>query len=295
MMKKNGRILVAMFLVSACFSSECLEAKQKADTTILPADSLLDVRAVLFSKDMEERWIRSAYAQGNNEWRKVKEFSVFTFDFNSLAMHVDQAGLEKKLNAVPNSANWFNEHETILMIGNSTLLWEITFEERPMYFDYEGYVYTTGKGKKGRWVKTPVTTLYQFMRVPFGFPDLFPGLQLPDGNYTYYGIDVSPGRYPILEWAFRYKIYYFANADNFKHEFIEYGGEGGYSKLTLLTGKDKGSFVIFDGIGRLREINSIHSGMIQYMYGNFTVKLPDPNKTDYFSDQIMIQNMFKKQ
>lgn len=290
-MKPQKNLRVIFLLAFFCFLSECLTAQQ-TDTAAKKTDSLLDVRAVLISNNMKEKWIRSEYAKGNNEWKKVKEFSVFTLDFNTMAMHVDQAGLEKKLDVIPKSANWFNEYETIAIIGNSTLLWEITFEERPMYFDYEGYVYT--KGKKSRWMKTPLTTLYKFMSVPFAFPNIFPQLKLPDGNYTYYGIDVSPGRYPILEWAFRYKMQYFEGSDNFKHEFVEYGGEGGHSKYTLQTGKDKGSFVIFDGLGRLREINSIHSGMIQYTYGDYTVQLPDSNKTDYFSDQIQWMNMKKQ-
>ncbi len=293
-MKTNKTIQAVLFLVFFCILSECVKA-QPTDTTAKKTNSLPDVRAVLLSNDMKETVIRSEYAAGNNEWKKVKEFSVFTFDFNTLAMHVDQAGLEKKLSIIPESDNWFYENETILLIGDGTLLWEITFEERPMYFDYEGYVYTKGKGKKSRWVKTPLTTLYKFMSVPFAFPEIFPELKIPETNYTYYGIDVSPGRYPILEWAFRYKMQYFEASDKFKHEFVEYGGEGGHSKFTLRTGKDRGSFVIFDGLGRLREINSIHSGMIQYTYGDYTVKLPDSNKTDYFADHLQWMDVIKKQ
>ena len=291
-MKSFKNLQAVLFLLIFCVLSQYLTAQQ-TDSTAITTNDLVDIRAVLVSKDMKEEWIRSEYAKGNNEWKKVKEFSVFTLDINSLAMHVDQGGLEKKLDIIPNSDNWFTEYETILIIGNSTLLWKITFEERPMYFDYEGYVYT--KGKKGRWMKTPLTTLYKFMSVPFEFPNLFPELKIPDEKYTYYGIDVSPGRYPILEWAFRYKMHHFEGSDKFEHEFVEYGGEGGHSKYTLVNGKDKGSFVIFDGLSRLREINSINSGMIQYNYGDYTVKLPDSNKTDYFADQIQMMEMIKKQ
>ena len=255
------------------------------DKAATPANTFQGIRAVLIAKDMKEKWIRNTYSDFNdNSFKHVKEFSVFTFDFNTLAMHVDQATLEKRLDLVP--GDHFYESEIILMIGFNTLLWKVTLEEKPMYFDYEGYVYTKGKGKKSRWIKTPVSTLYKMMKMPFAFASVFPELGNATGNYSYYGIDVSPGRYPILEWAFRYKMKHFEDPATFSHEFLEYGGEGGHSKYTLLAGKDKGSFVVFDGMGRLREINTINSGMIQYNYGNYTVKLPEARETEYFSDHL---------
>lgn len=150
----------------------------------------------------------------------------------------------------------------------------VGMDEQTMYFDKEGYVYT--KTQKKGWYKTPFVYLKKMMNVPFRLSNgIFPELKLPDGKVKYYGIDVSPDMYPILEWAFKYKVVHFENVQELKKEFVECSKEGVCFKYTAVSGNDKGSYVLFDNWGRLVEIYSAGSGKIQYVYGNYSVTLPE--------------------
>ena len=191
-------------------------------------------------------------------------FPVYTFDSRTLAMHVAQSNLGEHFNYSENKL------PQIIMSGIPD---KLDYKESPMYFDKDGYVYTQSKK---RWVKTPFIMVKSLFTLPFKAANvLIPSLKLPDGNTTYYGINVNPGNYPILEWAFRYKIHYFEAVANLKKEFVECRDEAGCLKYTLTSGEDKGSYVLFDNYGRLVEINSVNSGYIVYVYGDFSVKLPE--------------------
>lgn len=129
---------------------------------------------------------------------------------------------------------------------------------------------------KIRWVKTPFVLMKNILKGMFTLTNgLFPHLELPDGSVTYYGIDVSPDNYPILEWAFLYQVHYFEAAEGLEKEFLQSSGAEMCLKYTLMSGKDKGSYVLFDNWGRLSEIFSINSGRIIYTYGDFMVTLPN--------------------
>lgn len=218
------------------------------------------IRAILLDKTVKEGIVYDTENFG-------PEFSVYTFDARSMAMHVDQATWDKKLAIIPTSDIYELPDENI------PLFFEYKYQKRPMYFDRNGNIYVKSKSK---WVKAPFSLMKNMMNnMSWAVGSLFPGLKIPTGKVTYYGIDVSPDHYPILEWAFRYKVHYFEAVPELLKEFTECQGQGGCLKYTVQRGKDKGSYVLFDGIGRLVEISSINSGRILFTYGQFTVNLPE--------------------
>ncbi len=286
--------IIVFIGIAFCLSKISLgqQSGGSVDSLQLNLSKERDVEAVLIVPEMKNAIIKGL-EKGSVMGR---DLSIFTFDYESKAMHVSQVAKNVKLN-ISKKLDDFNEGKQLFIYLNHGFYMKENFDYRPMYFDHEGYVYTTGKGSKGQWIKTQLTTLYKMMGSTNSFainmPEPFSTIVLKESKYNYYGIDVSPGLYPILEWAFRYKVQHFESSPDFAHEFVDFAGEAGSSKYTLKTGKEKGSFVIFDGFGRLREINTINSGMIQYTYGEFTVKLPDPDKVRYFSDELFMPKMME--
>ncbi len=149
--------------------------------------------------------------------------------------------------------------------------------QKPMYFDNNGYVYVAGKKQK-KYIKVSFEKLAKMMKK---VPDFLsggvalPGPDVPDSSVTYYGMDVSPKKFPILEWVFVYKTEFFEGNPDFSKEIINCTGNENCIVYTLKAGKDSGSYVLFDSKKRLREIFTINSGFIDYTYVEVTVELPD--------------------
>ena len=208
--------------------------------------------------------------------RKPGGCSVWTFDSRSLAMEVNQAAYSQKLDRVTSSD--FNPIIFFVISGQEYSLMN-KLEKKPMYFDKEGYVYTQN-GR--RWIKTPFVLVKAMTRKLLGLAEgMFSFLELPHEQPDYYGIDVQPDKYPILEWAFKYKVYHFEAVEELEKEFVNINGDV-FFKYTATSGKDKGSFVLFDHLGRLVEIYTINSGRILYTYGDYTVKLPEAQLVGQF-------------
>ena len=151
-------------------------------------------------------------------------------------------------------------------------------KEMPMYFDNNGYVYTAGK--KNEYMKVPFEKMAKLMPGQgslFGvdLPFNLPIFSLPDGSVTYYGMDVSPKKFPILEWAFVYRTEAFEGKSGFSKEIMDCTGSTNCIKYTMTAGADAGSYVLFDSKKRLREIHSKNSGYIVYTYQEVKVNLPD--------------------
>ena len=154
-------------------------------------------------------------------------------------------------------------------------------KQKPMYFDNAGYVYTSNK-KQG-YVKVPFEKLKKMMNFrTFVSGGVLPPIDFPDGSITYYGMDVSPKKFPILEWAFVYKTVHFEGNADFNKETLDCRGEGNCLKYTLINGTDAGSYVLFDSKGRLAEIFSINSGNAVYTYQDNPVQLPNAREMPFF-------------
>lgn len=154
-------------------------------------------------------------------------------------------------------------------------------KQDPMYFDNDGYVYTSAK-KQG-YFKVPFEKLKKMMAMPGVIPEgLLPPIKIPDGSIKYYGMDVSPKKFPILEWAFVYKPEHFEGNTDFKKEVLDCRGQGNCVKYTLLGGKDAGSYVLFDSKHRLAEIYTANSGNAVYTYEDHSVELPDAREMPFF-------------
>lgn len=268
---ENFKNLPAAFLLSLLILTPALLlARNPAGSTVInPAyeDKLFfkndsvpsGIRAILLEKSGKKGMVYD-----NVDYSP--EFAVYTFDARTLAMHVDQAKWDKKLAIFP-AGDIYEPSSEIPPLFN-----EYQYQNRPMYFDKDGNIYINAKSK---WVKAPFALMKNMLKnTSWVVGSLFPGLKIPPGKVTYYGIDVSPDKYPILEWAFRYKVHYFEAVPELLKEITECRGEGGCIKYTAQSGKDKGSYVLFDNKGRLAEISSINSGKIVYVYGSFSVTIP---------------------
>jgi uncharacterized repeat protein (TIGR01451 family) len=155
-------------------------------------------------------------------------------------------------------------------------------KQKPMYFDEKGYVYTASN--KG-YVKVPFEKLKKLGGfTTFISNGVLPPIPFPDGSVKYYGMDVSPKRFPILEWAFVYKTSYFEGNTDFKKQDLECRGQPNCAKYTLTNGKDAGSYVLFDSEQRLAEIFATRTGNIVYTYEDHTVQLPNAQEMPFMTD-----------
>lgn len=173
--------------------------------------------------------------------KKAKQ--IYLFDFETLAMKIEY--YHKKNNPMP------------------------------VYFDNDGYVYS--EGKNGAYMKIPFEGIKKMMTnlIPTFSMGSMPAPEFPDAsNSTFYGMDVSPHKFPILEWAWVYKIENFEHPD-FRKERIDCRGESGCTKFTVLNGRDKGAYIIFDAKRRLALIDDIKTGTAEYTYEPCTVTLPE--------------------
>lgn len=158
-------------------------------------------------------------------------------------------------------------------------------KQSPIYFDNAGYVYTAGK--KNQYVKVPFEKMKKMMAFPSVVSGgVLPPLDFPDGSVKYYGMDVSPKKFPILEWAFVYQRKHFEGNTDFTKETITCRGENNCTKYIMKDGKDAGSFVLFDSKNRLAEIFSINSGNAVYTYEDVTVKLPNATEMPFMTDMF---------
>ncbi len=178
------------------------------------------------------------------------------------------------------------ETQTYVFDGRSVAM-RVEFDPKekqmPMYFDNAGYVYTASKKKT--YVKVPFEKLKKLMKFrTFVSGGVLPPIDFPDGSITYYGMDVSPKRFPILEWAFVYKTSHFEGNPDFNKETLVCRGEANCVKYILKAGKDAGSYVLFDAEGRLAEIFSINSGNAVYTYEDNTVELPAAREMPFMSN-----------
>ncbi len=147
-------------------------------------------------------------------------------------------------------------------------------KQEPMYFDNSGYVYTGTKSQG--YIKVPFEKLSKLMPGQGFLSGVtgLPNIGYPDGSVTYYGMDVSPKKFPILEWVFVYKTEVFEGNNDFTKEIVNCATGQNCVKYTLSSGADAGSYVLFDSKQRLREIATKGGGYIIYSYQEVNVKLP---------------------
>lgn len=163
-------------------------------------------------------------------------------------------------------------------------------KQSPMYFDNRGYVYVDAakKGsKKPEYMKVPFEKLKQAMAFStFASRGLLPPIPFPDGSVTYYGMDVSPKQFPVLEWAFVYKTEVFEGNSDFTKEDLNCRGDAKCVKYILKSGEGAGSYVLFDSEGRLAEISTTENGYMVYTYEPVTVKLPPAREMPFMTDMF---------
>jgi uncharacterized repeat protein (TIGR01451 family) len=158
-------------------------------------------------------------------------------------------------------------------------------KQKPMFFDKAGYVYTASK--KDEYVKVPFEKLKNLMNFStFASRGVLPPIDFPDGSVTYYGMDVSPKRFPILEWAFVYKVQHFEGNPDFNKEILDCRGDSNCIKYILKTGEGAGSYVLFDSKKRLAEIFTTKTGNIVYTYQDNNVQLPNAQEMPFMSDMF---------
>ena len=205
---------------------------------------------------------------------KEKVSMTMNFDPKSMAMRVDFAEQVKRvINPAQSGIGYGAIYIHTTPVGK--------VKHPPMYFDNAGYVYTSG-GKEG-YIKVNFQKMNKMMMGSakgavggingiMGVVGL-PGIEIPSGPTTYYGMDVSPKRFPILEWVFVYKPQYFEN-DQFRKTTVPCKAGEDCTAYILKSGEDAGSYVLFDSSNRLREIHTRQNGFIIFSYQEVNVKLP---------------------
>ena len=223
-----------------------------------------------------EKAIIAGIGMGQQVIKKGKEKVSMTMNFDpkSMAMRVDFAEQVKRvINPSITGIGYGAIVINTIPIGKE--------KQKPMYFDNNGYVYTSG-GKEG-YIKVDFQKMNKLMMsiakgAAGGLNDMFsvaglPGIEIPSGPSTYYGMDVSPKRFPILEWVFVYKPQYFEN-DQFRKETVPCRAGEDCTAYIIKSGEDAGSYVLFDSSNRLREIHTQQNGFIIFSYQEVNVKLP---------------------
>jgi hypothetical protein len=115
---------------------------------------------------------------------------------------------------------------------------------------------------------------------------ILPPLDFPDGSVKYYGMDLSPQKFPILEWAFVYNTVHFEGRPELRKEILNCRGMEGCIKYTLTEGAEAGSYVLFDQEKRLAEIFTVNSGKAVYTYEPTRVTLPEAKEMPFMTDMF---------
>lgn len=169
----------------------------------------------------------------------------------------------------------------------------------PLFFDNDGFIYSVVENEE--YQKLPFDKFIDMMQklVPFFSMGAMPEPHFPDGSETYYGMDVSPQKFMILEWAWVYKIENFEHPD-FSKATINCRGESNCTKFTVKDGRDKGAYVLFDSKRRLALIDDNKTGTATYTYEPCTVILPEAKEAympvelfDVFSKKAKKQKKIK--
>lgn len=155
---------------------------------------------------------------------------------------------------------YFFDHNSIAM----RVEFDPKEKQKPMFFDNNGYVYTEAKNQG--YYKTPFAKIMKLMKNM--------NSSLINNAENNYGIDVGPNKFPVLEWAFTYNMEAFRNKSEITEENVSYRGNDQCTKFLVNSGKNRGSFVIFDSQGRLLTINTNKQGSAEYFYENHSVTIP---------------------
>jgi len=159
-------------------------------------------------------------------------------------------------------------------------------KEETMYFDKEGYVYIFSDDEG--YIKTEFQGMMGMMSLPAPMAMAHSARIEQQESIDYFGLDVRPKLFPLLEWAFMYKTHYFEGKPNINKQTVNYQGQSNCIKYTSESGKDAGSYIVFDSAGRLLKIVSANNeGSIVYTYQDNDVQLPNAKTMPSF------MNMFK--
>ena len=180
-----------------------------------------------------------------------------------------------------NAASYYFDFETMAM----RVELDKKKKQPELFFDREGYVYSASKKKD--YVKIPFEKLKKLRMFPTVVSGgILPPLDFPDGTVKYYGMDLSPRRFPILEWAFVYKTEHFEGRPELRKEILSCRGTEGCIKYTLTEGAEAGSYVLFDHEQRLAEIFTVNSGKAVYTYEPTRVTLPEAKEMPFMTDMF---------
>jgi len=277
-MKKNKPITTSLLFFILLFCTSKILAQtdstQNYDELISPTNmEAPGIVAFLSDSSVYIKNMTIFLKSGKHKATLKKERETMTMSFNpkTVAMKVEFADQVKRVISG-------NSYAGDLKYGSGYQIYIATtpigkIKQPPMYFDNYGYIYISPK--KDDYMKVSLQSLSKFMPSQ-GFFDMatLPNLNIPEGPATYYGMDVSPKKFPILEWAFVYKPKYFEGND-FKKESLPCKGDSTCTRYTLKTGEQSGSYVLFDSKNRLREIHTKDEGFIIFSYQKVTFDIPD--------------------
>jgi hypothetical protein len=211
---------------------------------------------------------------------KEKTTMTLLFDPKTVAMKIEFGQVERKIIVKEHVQRGYE-----YLLVSSEPVGKV--KQKPMYFDNKDNVYTATD--KDGYIKVPYKKLNSMGIkgnilsgiLAFGG---FPGIRLPNGPVAYYNMDLSPEKFPILEWAFRYKTRYFEGNADFTKDTLNCIADLKCTKYTLKSGEGAGSYVLFDSQKRLIEIHTINDGYIIYSYQEVSVKLPEAKDlSSYFN------------
>ena len=145
-------------------------------------------------------------------------------------------------------------------------------ESDPIFLDENGFVYTPGRGG---YIKMNLNRIRNIAR-GFGImAEDLPSVDYPEGPILYHGHEIPVQRFPVVEWAFILEPGQFVDEDQYEAETVHCGEDQTCQKFTLMTGRQSGSYVVFDAKGRMIEISRVRSGKAELEYLPVEVTLPE--------------------